>query len=78
MSNLDGIQVLTSIHEALWIQEWKEAVTKEIEALEKNETWVIAELPASKQLVGCKWILTVMYNLDGRVIYIHTYIYIDK
>ena len=38
VSNLDKEHDPTSIHEALWIPKWKEAITKEIKALEKNET----------------------------------------
>ncbi|EXC05244.1 hypothetical protein L484_002665 [Morus notabilis] len=64
VSNLDRIQVPSSIHEALLIPEWKEAILEEIRALEKNGMWVMSELPSEKHLVGCKWIFIVKHNSD--------------
>ena len=34
----------------------------EIEALEKNKTWDLVDLPIGKKLVGCKWVFTIKYN----------------
>lgn len=34
-------------------------------ALEKNQTWELVRLPKGKNLVGCKWVFTVKYILDG-------------
>ena len=67
MSSLDRIQVPNNIREALTHPRWKKAVQEEINALEKNETWTITELPAGKRTVGCKWIFTVKYKADGSV-----------
>ena len=36
----------------------------EMDALEKNETWKLVELPKEKKLVGCKWVFTVKYKAD--------------
>ena len=30
----------------------------EMDALEKNGTWELVELPKEKKLVGCKWVFT--------------------
>ncbi|RVX10421.1 Retrovirus-related Pol polyprotein from transposon TNT 1-94 [Vitis vinifera] len=51
---------------ALQQPEWKTAVQEEIQALEKNGTWEISELPEGKRPVGCKWIFTVKHNPDGK------------
>ncbi|KAK0580519.1 hypothetical protein LWI29_002881 [Acer saccharum] len=37
----------------------------EMDALEKNETWELIELPRGKKPVGCKWVFTVKYKADG-------------
>jgi len=39
----------------------------EMEALEKNKTWDIVELPKGKRLVGCRWVFTVKYKSDGSI-----------
>ena len=37
----------------------------EMEALEKNKTWEMGDLPTGKNLVGCKRVYTVKYRVDG-------------
>ena len=34
-------------------------------ALERNQTWEIVELPKEKNPVGCKWVYTLKYKADG-------------
>ncbi|BBH04611.1 RmlC-like cupins superfamily protein [Prunus dulcis] len=46
---------------------WQEAMDKEIQALEQNNTWSITPLPAGKHPIGCKWVYKVKYNSDGSV-----------
>ena len=36
-----------------------------MEALEKNRIWDVVELPSEKSPVGCKWVFTVKYKVDG-------------
>ena len=62
---LDDTQVPNTIQEAFKILEWKKAVQDEIDALEKNGTWTITNLPVGKRPVGCKWIFTIKYKADG-------------
>ena len=42
---ITAAEVPTSIHEALKIPKWKVVVMEEMQALKKNDTWDIAELP---------------------------------
>ncbi|RVW31840.1 Retrovirus-related Pol polyprotein from transposon TNT 1-94 [Vitis vinifera] len=56
-----------TIQEAFKISEWKKAVQDEIDALEKNGTWTITDLPVGKRPVGCKWIFTIKYKADRSV-----------
>ena len=37
----------------------------EMQALEKNNTWEIVDLPKGKKSVGCKWVFTFKYEADG-------------
>ena len=37
----------------------------EMDALEKNKTWDLVELPLGKKLVGCKWVFTMTHKVDG-------------
>ncbi|RVX12388.1 Retrovirus-related Pol polyprotein from transposon RE1 [Vitis vinifera] len=57
-TSLDDTQVPNTIQEALKISEWKKAVQDEIDALEKNGTWTITDLPVGKRpdpsLIGCQ------------------------
>lgn len=37
----------------------------EMEASEKNGNWEMVELPRGKKTVGCKWVFTIKYKIDG-------------
>ena len=37
----------------------------DMEELEKSKTWELVDLPEGKSLVGCKWVFTVKYKVDG-------------
>ncbi|RVX15345.1 Retrovirus-related Pol polyprotein from transposon TNT 1-94 [Vitis vinifera] len=64
ITSLEDDRIPSNIQEALQQPEWKTAVQEEIQALEKNGTWEISELPEGKRPVGCKWIFTVKHNPD--------------
>lgn len=36
-----------------------------MEALSKNNTWEIVELPTCKKVIGCKWVYTPKYRANG-------------
>ena len=40
---------------------------EEIRAIEKNETWVLQDLPFRKKPISCKWVYLVKSNSDGTV-----------
>lgn len=40
---------------------------REIQALEKNETWVLTTLSPRKKALGCKWAHKIKYQSDGTV-----------
>lgn len=39
----------------------------ELEALEKNETWEVTELPSNRKAIGCKWIYKTKFKADGSI-----------
>ncbi|KAJ9567088.1 hypothetical protein OSB04_003054 [Centaurea solstitialis] len=56
----EGLEPRT-FHEAMKHPGWREAMQKEIEALEGNEAWEMEELPPGKKALGCKWV----YKIKG-------------
>lgn len=61
------IPIPKTIKEALDHPDWKLTVLEEMNALKKNGTWEIVDLPKEKKTVGCKWVFTVKCNADGSV-----------
>ncbi|KAJ4769803.1 Retroelement pol polyprotein-like [Rhynchospora pubera] len=53
--------------EAIKCDKWREAMRDEIDALERNGTWTMENLPPGKTAIGCKWVYRVKYHADGRV-----------
>jgi len=64
-SQLSSVEIPKNVQDALSVPEWKAAVLEEMNALEKNQTWKVVNLPKGKSTVGCKWVFTVKYNSDG-------------
>ncbi|KAJ9543889.1 hypothetical protein OSB04_023596 [Centaurea solstitialis] len=58
-----SLQVLLSIHVGRVVT--KEVVREEIKALKTNKSWEYMGLPRGKKIVGCKWVSSVKYNVDG-------------
>jgi len=57
----------TYFHEAVQDPKWRQAMAEEIEALEKNDTWSLTDLPVGKKPISCKWVYRVKYNADGSI-----------
>ncbi|XP_049935028.1 retrovirus-related Pol polyprotein from transposon RE2 isoform X2 [Nymphaea colorata] len=46
---------------------WLQAMTEEMDALAKNDTWEVVDIPKGTHLVGSKWVFNVKYKPDGTV-----------
>lgn len=42
-------------------------MTDKFLALQRNGTWSLIPLPASRKAIGCKWVLKVKENPDGTI-----------
>ncbi|XP_074305457.1 uncharacterized protein LOC141640647 [Silene latifolia] len=54
-------------HEAATKLEWRQAMAAEINALEKNGTWKVVNLPNGKRPIGCRWVYKIKYKADGSI-----------
>ena len=47
---------------------WEQAMKMEIEAIKKNETWSLTELPVGHKVIGLKWVFKLKKNSYGEII----------
>ncbi|KAK1417486.1 hypothetical protein QVD17_26615 [Tagetes erecta] len=55
-----------SYDQAAQTKEWKEAMLAELQAIERNDTWELVDLPPGKNLVGVKWLFKTKPSADGK------------
>ncbi|CAL8167744.1 unnamed protein product [Prunus armeniaca] len=67
VTRMDNFKIPTRVEEAFNDPNWAEAMNIEMEALQKNNTWDIVDLPKGTKPVGCRWVFTFKYNADGTV-----------
>lgn len=48
--------------------EWKQAMLREMESIEKNNTWQLTELPKGHKAIGLKWIYKIKKDDEGRTV----------
>ena len=48
-------------------ENWVQAMDEEIEAIEKNDTWDLVDLPKDKNLIGVKWVYKTKMNEKGGI-----------
>nr|CAN78839.1 hypothetical protein VITISV_036971 [Vitis vinifera] len=57
--------------EAVKSAKWRAAMDSEIKSIEKNDTWVLIDLPVGAKKVGVKWIYKTKLNEHGELDLIH-------
>lgn len=40
-------------------------MSKEFDALNANDTWIITDLPKGKKPISCKWVYKIKYRTNG-------------
>lgn len=66
-SNLSIQKEPTSFSQAVHIPQWREAMHKEIQALQANNTWNLVLLPSHKQPFSCKWVYKLKLHPNGTI-----------
>ncbi|XP_042939365.1 uncharacterized protein LOC122274389 [Carya illinoinensis] len=59
------IESSTSYSEAAKHDCWREAMAKELRALQDNHTWDFVPCPAQLKAIGCKWVYSIKLRSDG-------------
>lgn len=49
-------------------EHWNNAMRKEMNSLNENKTWTMAELPTNKKVIQTKWIFKTKRNSDGQIV----------
>jgi transposase InsO family protein len=57
----------TSYTNASKHSQWCTAMDEEFQALQQQGTWFLVPLPATKNVVGCKWVYKLKHNSDGSI-----------
>ncbi|GJV43131.1 ribonuclease H-like domain-containing protein [Tanacetum coccineum] len=57
----------TCLSEAMSNPNWVKAMNNESEALNRNNTWTICDLPAGRKPIGSKWIWKIKYKASGDI-----------
>lgn len=63
-----GIDEPKNYIEAASEKAWEQAMNTEIEAIEKNNTWTLVELPPGNKAVGLKWVYKLKRDTNGEII----------
>jgi len=58
---------LVGFEESMQDRRWKEAMNKEIKAIEKNITWELTTLPKGKEAIGVKWVYKEKKNVKADI-----------
>eukprot|EP00253_Pinus_taeda_P015873 PITA_15873 len=53
--------------DAIKDRKWIEAMDEEINAIERNKTWDLVELPKGKKVIGVKWVYKAKSNAEGKI-----------
>ena len=55
-------------YQAMQNEKWRTAMMEEYNALIKNKTWTLVQLPEHKNIIGCRWTYRLKKNPDGTIL----------
>lgn len=64
---LMGIDEPVCFEQAVHEPKWKDATDKEIEAIKKNHTWVLTNLPMGHKAIDLKWVFKLKTDQHGEI-----------
>ncbi|GJS84392.1 ribonuclease H-like domain-containing protein [Tanacetum coccineum] len=67
ITNLNKTSEPKSFKESVLDCKWVDATNSEIEALNRNNTWIITDLPSGRKPIGIKWIVKSKYKSTGKI-----------
>ncbi|KAF5767570.1 putative RNA-directed DNA polymerase [Helianthus annuus] len=56
-----------NLYEAKNDSNWVTAMNEEMEALNRNNTWTLVDLPEGRKPIGCKWVYKIKYKSIGEI-----------
>jgi hypothetical protein len=56
-----------NVHDTLRDDRWKNAMNKEVDALQKNNTWHPVPQKPGTNIIDCKWVYKVKRKEDGNI-----------
>ena len=56
-----------TFEEAVQDENWRLAMAEEIDAIERNNTWELSNLPTSARAIGVKWVYKKKMNAQGEI-----------
>ncbi|KAM0008922.1 putative RNA-directed DNA polymerase [Helianthus debilis subsp. tardiflorus] len=57
----------TTYTEATNYNDWREAMKSEVRSIEKNQTWLLVDLPVGHKAIGLKWVYKLKKDPSGQV-----------
>ncbi|GKB12465.1 putative RNA-directed DNA polymerase [Tanacetum coccineum] len=66
-SNLNKSIEPNTYEEAILDTNWISAMNNEMEALNRNKTWIVTDLPPNRKAIGCKWVYKIKYKSNGEI-----------
>ena len=66
ISNLDQEYIPKTYEEAMELDEWRDSVRDEINAMIENDTWYETDLPKGKKVITSLLLFTIKYLADGK------------
>nr|KYP74877.1 Retrovirus-related Pol polyprotein from transposon TNT 1-94 [Cajanus cajan] len=56
-----------TVEEAVKSKKWRDAMVKEMEAIERNQTWELTDVPKGVKPIGVKWVFKTKHKENGEI-----------